>query len=131
MPQDIEIFPGTVSENIARFTDFKAEDVIEAAQAAGIHDLVLRMPEGYDTRIGDGGHGISGGQKQRIALARALYGKPSIVVLDEPNSNLDEQGEQALVAAIQGLKDFWVRHRTPPALGSGARLSALTARIKT
>lgn len=104
VPQDIEIFPGTVSENIARFTDFKSEDVVEAAQAAGIHDLVLRMPEGYDTRIGDGGYGISGGQKQRIALARALFGKPAIIVLDEPNSNLDEQGEQALVAAIQGLK---------------------------
>jgi len=104
MPQDIEVFPGTISENIARFTDFESGDVIVAAQSAGIHDIVLHMPEGYDTRIGDGGMGLSGGQKQRIALARALYGKPSVIVLDEPNSNLDDAGEAALIAAVRELQ---------------------------
>ena len=104
MPQDIEVFPGTVSENIARFSKFKSEDVIAAAKSAGVHDMVLHFPEGYDTKIGDGGVGLSGGQKQRLALARALYGNPSVVVLDEPNSNLDDAGEQALVKAILDLK---------------------------
>lgn len=104
MPQDIEVFPGTVSENIARFTEFQSEDVIAAAKSAGVHDMVLHFPEGYDTKIGDGGVGLSGGQKQRLALARALYGNPSIVVLDEPNSNLDDAGELALVNAIVELR---------------------------
>jgi len=104
MPQDIEVFPGTISENIARFTEFESEDVIAAAQSSGIHDMVLHMPEGYDTKIGDGGVGLSGGQKQRIALARALYGKPSVIVLDEPNSNLDDAGEAALIAAVRELQ---------------------------
>ena len=118
MPQDIEVFAGTISENIARFTQFESEDVITAAQSAGIHDMVLHMPEGYDTRIGDGGMGLSGGQKQRIALARAFYGKPSIVVLDEPNSNLDDAGEAALIAGIRELQArkavvVIVTHRVP------------------
>lgn len=104
MPQDIEVFPGTVSENIARFSDFESSQVIEAAKTAGVHDMVLHFPEGYDTKIGDGGMGLSGGQKQRLALARAIYGHPSVVVLDEPNSNLDEAGEQALLKAIIELK---------------------------
>lgn len=104
MPQDIEVFPGTVSENIARFSEHESTDVIAAAKSAGVHDMVLHLPEGYDTRIGDGGIGLSGGQKQRLALARALYGNPSVVVLDEPNSNLDDAGEQALVSAIVGLR---------------------------
>ena len=104
MPQDIEVFPGTVSENIARFTEFKSEDVIVAAKSAGVHDMVLHFAEGYDTKIGDGGVGLSGGQKQRLALARALYGNPSVVVLDEPNSNLDDAGELALVNAIIELR---------------------------
>ena len=118
MPQDIEVFPGTVSENIARFKEFQPEDVIAAAQSAGVHDMILHFPEGYDTRIGDGGMGLSGGQKQRLALARALYGKPNLVVLDEPNSNLDEVGEAALVRAIQELQArkasvIVITHRIP------------------
>ena len=104
MPQDIEVFPGTVSENIARFSEHESTDVIAAAKSAGVHDMILHLPEGYDTKIGDGGVGLSGGQKQRLALARALYGNPSVVVLDEPNSNLDDAGEQALVSAIIGLR---------------------------
>ena len=104
VPQDIEVFPGTVSENIARFSKFNPDDVIEAAQSAGIHDMILHFPEGYDTKIGDGGMGLSGGQKQRIALARALYGKPSVLVLDEPNSNLDDAGEAGLVQTIRELQ---------------------------
>jgi len=118
VPQDIEVFPGTVSENIARFKEFQPEDVIAAAQSAGVHDMILHFPEGYDTRIGDGGVGLSGGQKQRLALARALYGKPNLVVLDEPNSNLDEVGEAALVRAIQELQArkasvIVITHRIP------------------
>jgi ATP-binding cassette subfamily C exporter for protease/lipase len=103
VPQDIEIFPGTVSDNIARFSEYLPEDVVEAAKTAGIHDMILHFPDGYNTIIGDGGVGLSGGQKQRIALARALYGKPSILILDEPNSNLDDAGEGALLRAIQAL----------------------------
>lgn len=104
MPQDIELFPGTVSENIARFGEFESADVIAAAKTAGVHDMVLRFPQGYDTKIGEGGVGLSGGQKQRLALARALYGNPSLVVLDEPNSNLDDAGELALIKAILELR---------------------------
>jgi ATP-binding cassette, subfamily C, bacterial exporter for protease/lipase len=117
LPQDIELFAGTVSENIARFGEIDSEQVIEAAKRAGVHDMILHFPKGYDTPLGDGGGGLSGGQKQRIGLARAMYGDPSLIVLDEPNSNLDDVGEQALVQAVidmrrRGKTVVLITHRT-------------------
>jgi PrtD family type I secretion system ABC transporter len=105
VPQDVELAQGTVAENIARFGHVDGVKVVEAARLAGVNDLILRLPGGYDTMLWDGAGGLSSGQRQRIALARALYGDPAILVFDEPNSNLDEEGEAALINAIGKLKE--------------------------
>lgn len=104
-PQEVALFDGTIAENIARFGEIDSDAVIKAARLARVHELILRLPQGYDTRIGADGHVLSGGQCQRIGLARALYGDPVLIVLDEPNANLDVPGEQALLECVAELKE--------------------------
>jgi PrtD family type I secretion system ABC transporter len=105
LPQDIELFRGTVADNIARMGECAPEDIIAAAKVAGVHEMILRLQRGYNTDIGDSGSALSGGQRQRIALARAVFGAPTFVVLDEPNANLDHDGEERLLEAIKTLKE--------------------------
>ena len=117
LPQDIELFDGTIAENIARFREIRSDEVIAAAQLAGVHELILKFPQGYDTHIGSSGGALSGGQRQRIALARAVFGSPKLLILDEPNSNLDDQGEKELVQALNRIKlngctTLVITHRT-------------------
>jgi PrtD family type I secretion system ABC transporter len=129
LPQDIELFAGTVRDNIARLGEADPADVIEAAKLVGLHETIMRLPRGYDSDIGEGGVKLSGGQRQRVGLARALFGKPRLVVLDEPNASLDHEGEEALVKAIAHLKSIGttvivIAHR-PSVLGQADKLLVL------
>jgi PrtD family type I secretion system ABC transporter len=129
LPQDIELFADTVAANISRFRNENDAEIIDAAQLAGVHDMILRLPAGYETQIGEGGAILSGGYRQRIGLARAVYGNPSLVVLDEPSSNLDSDGDAALLSCIAALKKrgttvVMISHR-PNTLGAVDKLLVL------
>ena len=106
VPQEIEFFEGSVAENIARLGPVDSEKVVQAAELIGMHSTILGFPEGYDTPLGESGFALSGGQRQRLAIARAVYGAPKYIVMDEPNSNLDDAGEAALVQTINKLKEM-------------------------
>ena len=129
LPQDVELFEGTIAENIARLGKVDSAKVIEAARCAGMHDMILRLPKGYDMPIGEAGNLLSGGQRQRIGLARAIYVEPALIVLDEPNANLDDAGEMALLRTVLELKAkgqtvFLITHR-PSAISVADRLMIL------
>lgn len=129
LPQDVELFEGTIAENIARLGEVNSRLVIEAARSSGMHEMILRYPKGYDTPIGEAGNLLSGGQRQRIGLARAIYGDPALVVLDEPNANLDDAGEVALLNTVRQLKAkgktvILITHR-PGAIAVADRLVVL------
>jgi ATP-binding cassette, subfamily C, bacterial exporter for protease/lipase len=105
VPQEIELFDGSIADNIARLGEINSQEVVRVCQLLGIHEMILTFPNGYDTRLGETGYALSGGQRQRIAIARALYGNPKFIIMDEPNANLDEVGESSLVNAVVALKN--------------------------